>query len=395
MEKDPKATSSNPTVRSAGSSPAAKTVVIASAGPHPRSAMAAPPVRVIEPASTSPPTAESLREIWEQVFEKSPIEMSDNFYDLGGNADRADAICAEIARLHRCQLPGAAISHAPTLEQLTLLLQQDPLPKLSPFIEIKPGTTDPPIFIAHGLSGMVEFYKLAKHIHTPHAIYGIQARGLDGTEEPFDRLEDMADYYLAALAESHPGDPYLLMGYSFGGLVALEMAQRLLQRGKRVALLTLIDTYPHPRFMPAPMRVWLFARRMRRHAANMSAMPVSSALSYLGRGVQSKLHLAAPLVIDERNTTSLATTMPRVNHRAYRAYFNYRPRFYPGSIKFVTTEDKSFFPSDPKSVWKHLTDDFEAAMTPGNHLSIVSTEYRQLAEALTRFVEKADISATM
>jgi acetoacetyl-CoA synthetase len=393
MGKDAKATSSNQTVHFAGSSPAA-TVVIANPGPHQGSAMAGTPARVIEPAAANPPTAGSLREIWERVFERSPIDITDNFYDLGGNADRADAICAEIERLHGCRLPGAAISHAPTIAQLDTLLQHDPLPKLSPFLQIKPGTTEPPIFIAHGLSGMVEFYKLAKHIRTPHAIYGIQARGLDGTDEPFDRLEDMADYYLAALAESQPKGPYLLMGYSFGGLVAFEMAQRLLQHGKRVALLALIDTYPHPRFMPAAMRAWLFARRMRRHAAAMSEMPASSALSYLGRGVQRKLHLAAPLAIDERPTASLATTMPRVNHRAYRAYFNYRPRFYPGSIKFVTTEDKSFFPSDPKSVWKHLTDDFEAAMIPGNHLSIVSTDYRQLAEALTRFVEKTEVSST-
>jgi thioesterase domain-containing protein len=364
--------------------------VIATGSPRALASMVGAPVRVIEPVCTSHPTAESLRLIWEQVFEKSPIEFSDNFHDLGGNAKRADAICAEIARIHGRQLPGAALSHAPTVEQLAILLQLDRLPKLSPFIQIKSGTSDPPILIAHGLSGMVEFHKLVKHMRTSHAIYGIQARGLDGTEEPFDRLEDMADYYLAALAETQPNGPYLLIGYSFGGLVALEMAQRLLQRGKRVALLALIDAYPHPRFMSAPMRAWLFARRMRRHAATMSEMPVSSALSYLGRGVQRKLHLAAPLNIEERPTTSLATTMPRVNHRAYRAYFNYRPRFYPGSIKFVTTEDKTFFPSDPKRVWKHLTDDFEAAMIPGDHLSIVTTEYHQLAEVLTRFVEKAD-----
>ena len=356
--------------------------------------MAGALVRVIEPAAASHPTAESLRSIWEQVFEKSPIEFSDNFYDLGGNANLADAICAEIARVHGCQLPGAAISHAPTLEQLTSLLQHDPMPKLSPFIQIKPGTTEPPIFIAHGLSGVVEFYKLAKHIRTSHAIYGIQARGLDGKEEPFDRLEDMADYYLAALAETYAEGPYLLMGYSFGGLVAFEMAQRLLERGKRVALLALIDTYPHPRFMPAPMRAWLFARRMRRHAATMSEMPVSSAMSYLGRGVQRKLHLAPPLNVDERPTTSLATTMPRVNHRAYRAYFNYRPRFYSRAIRFVTTADKTFFPGNPETVWKRLAGDFEAKTIPGDHFNIVTTEYHQLAEVLTRFVEKADVSAT-
>jgi thioesterase domain-containing protein len=330
--------------------------------------------------------------IWEGVF-KRPIEFTDNFNDLGGNAERADAICAEIARLHGCRLPGAAISQAPTVEQLTVLLQQDPLPKLSPFIKIKPGVASSPVFIAHGLSGMVEFYKLARHIRTPHAIYGIQARGLDGKEEPYDRLEDMADYYLEALAETHPNGPYFLIGYSFGGLVALEMAQRLVQQGKRVGLLALIDAYPHPRFMPAPLRAWLFTKRMRRHASAMSGMTASNALSFFGRGILRKLHLAAPLISDDRPATpdtSLATTIPRVNHRAYRAYFNYRPRFYPGPIKFVTTEVKTFFPGNPETIWKHLTDDFEARMIPGDHLNIVSTEYRQLAEVLTSYIEKAD-----
>jgi thioesterase domain-containing protein len=58
---------------------------------------------------------------------------------------------------------------------------------------MKAGAEHPPVFIAHGLPGSVQF-ELAKHIPTGHPIYGIQAKGVDGMEEPFDRIEDMAKF---------------------------------------------------------------------------------------------------------------------------------------------------------------------------------------------------------
>ena len=45
-------------------------------------------------------------------------------------------------------------------------------------------------------------------------------------------------------AEFQPLGPYILIGYSFGALIALEMAPRLTEEGKQVALLTFVDTYP-------------------------------------------------------------------------------------------------------------------------------------------------------
>ncbi len=97
--------------------------------------------------------------------------------------------------------------------------------QLSSFVQIKAGDQQPPIFIAHGLSGTVQFTELAKHIQTGHPIYGIQAKGIDGLEEPLKTVPDMASFYLEAPEELHPHDPYILNGYSFGWLVAPEMDQ--------------------------------------------------------------------------------------------------------------------------------------------------------------------------
>jgi thioesterase domain-containing protein len=346
----------------------------------------------VQPSTVNRPTVENLKEIWEKVFRRSSIRVTENFYDLGGNAEHADAICAAIAETHSLSVPGAAITHAPTVIELARLLQHDPLPRLSPLVKIKSGSEEHPIFFAHGLSGMVEYHILAQHIRTDYAIYGIQALGLDGCEEAFESIPDMATYYLDALLQKQPVGPYFLIGYSFGGLVALEMSQQLLARKQNVAMLALIDAYPHPRFMRLAQRLQVFVKRIRTHAENISEMPTESGFKYLVKGVKRRLRLEAPLETPrylDRADISLAATVPWVKQKCYRAYARYRPKFYSGPVDFVSTKVQTFFPGSPTSVWSHLVGDLRIKKIPGDHLSILSTEYMPLAQALTEFIQSA------
>ena len=264
----------------------------------------------------------------------------------------------------------------------------------SPFIQIKTGRQRPPIVIAHGLSGLVQFEELANHIDTDHPIYGIQAPGIDGAQEPLDRVEDMAELYLNSLDELHQGDTFILIGYSFGGLVALEMAQRLAARGKHIGLIALLDSYPHPRFLPARDRLRLIAKRMKGHAQQMWQLPFSDSLSYFVKGFKRRLHLPGAPHESQRAPETMAlsfeeTALRRVNQKAYLAYSRYLPKFYPGKIRFVTTEVKSFFPTNPVRVWGKLVSELEVEVIPGDHLNIVTTEFRALAAVLTRYIDEA------
>jgi len=265
------------------------------------------------------------------------------------------------------------------------------VPRFSPFVQIKDGREKPPIFIAHGMGGSAQFGELAKHIRTGNPIYGIQAQGVDGMAEPLESVEDMAQLYLDALEELYPEDPYILIGYSFGGLVALEMAQRLLEKGKKIALLVMLDTYPHQRFLPPSRRLRWFLRRMRSHASQIRDMPYPRALSYFGQGVRRRLHFPGSSPETQRPETmglSFAEkALRRVHQKGYVAYAKYRPRFYPRNVKFVTTEIKSFFPADPAAVWSALVSDFEVEAIPGHHLTIVTTEFEGLASVLTRYIK--------
>jgi thioesterase domain-containing protein len=274
-----------------------------------------------------------------------------------------------------------------------VLLEQPILPSFSPFVPLKAGKDFPPILIAHGVGGRASFSELARHIRTDNPIYGIQAKGVDGIEKPFAHIEDMADYYLDALRSLQPQDPYILIGYSFGGLIALEMAQRLSERGKRIALLVLIDTYPHPRHLPLAQRLWLAAKRMNGHLTDLREKPLSITTAKL-RGIVQRHGLiprSAETIVSSAKTFSLsfAETTLRVKRNDFLAMRRYRPRFYPGKINFVRPEFNSYLPNDPVAVWKHFAAEFEMETVPGDHLGMIAQHFDSLAAALTRYVQKA------
>jgi acetoacetyl-CoA synthetase len=341
-------------------------------------------------STTASATSEMLTAIWERVLGRPCIGIDDNFFDAGGNVQLADMLFAEIARECGRELPSAIIFHAPTIAALASVLEQPTLPQFSPFIPLKKGNRQPPILMAHGLGGRARFTELAQHIRTDHPIYGIQAKGIDGREEPFDRIEEMAHFYLEALKEFQPRGPYILIGYSFGGLVALEMAQRLSEEGSEIGLLVLIDAYPHPGFMSRSQRLRLGLQRSRRRIAQLRQKPFNDAISYFLDGVKRRLRIAeahheVPL---EGSRLSLAQTTVQVKAKAYVALARYRPSPYSGRIKFVKSEGDTFFPGNPVPVWADLAPHFEVETVPGNHLDMVTTQFEGLAALLTRYLRE-------
>jgi acetoacetyl-CoA synthetase len=341
----------------------------------------------LKPASTM---VEMLTAIWQRVLRRASIGVNDNFFDVGGGVRSADMLFAEIARDCGRELPSATIYHAPTIAALACLLEQPALPQFSPFIRMKAGHESPPIIIAHGLDGSPRFFELAKHIRTGHPIYGIQAKGVDGMEEPLDRVEDMATFYLDSIKDLQPHGPYILIGYSFGGLVALEMAQRMSDHGENIALLVLVGAYPHPRYLSASQRLRLIARRAGGHISEMRRRPAREAVPYVVHGLERRLHIAGVGGRGDRlpaaSPLSLARTALRVKDASYLALARYRPRAYSGKIKFVKSEIDPYFPSDPLAVWGHLAAGFEVETVPGSHLDIVKADFESLADTLTRYL---------
>ncbi|HVH69789.1 MAG TPA: alpha/beta fold hydrolase, partial [Candidatus Dormibacteraeota bacterium] len=268
------------------------------------------------------------------------------------------------------------------------------LPRFSSLVQLKNGTEEPLVFITHGIGGNVmDFFQLVKHIRSPHPIYGMQAKGLDGSEEPFDRIEDMAKFFLNAIKEVQPQGPYLLIGYSLGGLVALEMAQHLSESGEKVALLALLESYPHRRHLSANQRIRLLGRLLRNRITTLIHLRPREAFSYILHPAERFAHVSRNGGKSGRSQLPLdvwfTPEIMRMRDRSYLALKHYRPRYYPGKIHFVRAERSTEFPSDPRAVWGNLAAELEVDTVPGDHLEIVNTHFERLGRVLSRYLQEA------
>jgi thioesterase domain-containing protein len=268
-----------------------------------------------------------------------------------------------------------------------VLLETDTTTRLASRILLKPGSARPPVFMAHGLGGCVmELARFAGQIRSPHSIYGIQARGIDGFDPPFDRIEDMAQFHLDAIREAQPQGPYLLLGYSLGGLVMLEVAQRLVQCRERIALAAMVDSYPHFRHLSSGQKVRLLAGRATRRVSALirgcQDEPDSAPVDGSRRGLRAADHESVSLA-----GTSTAVVQ-RMRESAYLALKRYQPRLYPGEIKFIRAAIISVFPADPAAFWAKRIRRFEVETTAGDHLGMITTYSESLASLVSRYLDE-------
>lgn len=111
-------------------------------------------------------------------------------------------------------------------------------------IRLRKGNYSAPLFCIHGLGGHVAgFVPLARGLDTPRAVYALQAQGLEPGPGPHVRIEAMAAAYFAEIRAVQPSGPYLLAGWSLGGVIALETARLAAAAGQSVALVALLDTW--------------------------------------------------------------------------------------------------------------------------------------------------------
>ncbi|MCP4699155.1 MAG: AMP-binding protein, partial [Gammaproteobacteria bacterium] len=179
-----------------------------------------------------------LLQIWEQVLNIHPISVRDDFFALGGHSLLAVSLMAKIQKKFGKQLPLSALFRGATVELLAAVLRRGPLPE-SPLAAIQPNGAKPPFFAVHPIGGNVLCYAgLARHLGPEQPFYGLQANDI---KEKGNSIEEMASHYLRTLREIQPQGPYRLGGWSFGGVVAFEMARQLYEQGQETALLALID----------------------------------------------------------------------------------------------------------------------------------------------------------
>jgi len=197
------------------------------------------------PADATPVEAR-LRRIWQELFGWPDIAPDDDFFEIGGDSLLAAELMVAIEEEFGLTLPNRVLLDAPTIAGLARLLAQPPLPApedlLVPLLRRRAQPLRPAFFCVHGIGGGVLDYRpLSQALGPEQAFYAIQAIGLDG-KAPLDAsIEEMAGRYVEVVRAEQPRGPYHLGGYCFGGVVAFEMARRLVAEGERVALLAILE----------------------------------------------------------------------------------------------------------------------------------------------------------
>ena len=202
----------------------------------------------------------NLAEIWGKLLGVEGVGINDSFFDLGGHSLIAVRLFNEINDTYGADLPMSVLMQRPTIALLSELFEsQDSDAESASGGEsssrhglehqfVVPMHTGPvadatPLFVVAGMFGNVlNLSHLAHLLGENRPFYAIQARGLYGDSTPHESFEDMAADYIQEIRKVQPDGPYLLGGYSGGGIVAYEIARQLIAHDVAVAGVILFDT---------------------------------------------------------------------------------------------------------------------------------------------------------
>jgi amino acid adenylation domain-containing protein len=336
-----------------------------------------------------------LAHIWEEVLGVRPVGVRDNFFELGGHSLLAVRLFALIEKRLGKKLPLTAVFQGATVEHLAGLLRQPARSgPQSSLVPLQPGGNKRPLFLVHPAGGHVfPYIHLAQLLGSDQPCYGLQARGLEDGQDPHSRIKDMAAWYIQALQTVQPAGPYLLGGWSMGGVVAFEMAQQLHAQGQRVALLALFDgriPTPDETFPEEDAEAILLVERY----FGISFGPIES-LAKLPKDQQLAFMLeqakSAGLVPAELDV-SQARRFVELLQSDLRATQNYGLHLYPGRITFFkASETLAGTSPDPTLGWSEwASGGVEIHVVPGNHANLMYEPHVEvLAEKLTACLNQA------
>ncbi|MGO9361318.1 MAG: alpha/beta fold hydrolase [Xanthobacteraceae bacterium] len=245
----------------------------------------------------------TVSDIWTRTLGPKGRGANANLIHIGVGTKRILRLLDEIEAAFGVTLPIGAALKLGTVEALANAIKIGGWPGPSPLVLLKDGSdAHPPLYLIAGAWGIIlETCNLAAATDYPGKIWGLQPPGLDGDEPTFNTVRDMATHYVAHLSQT-ADKPLNIIGFSFGGLVALEMARFLQQQNRRLGLIGLIDT-------PIAERQW----------------PLATRAYYLWERSKARLHFLLH-VHGERRADAIRNILRPLRNRILGVFFN-RPVF--------------------------------------------------------------------
>ncbi len=345
-------------------------------------------------------TEKRLTTIWIKYLGLTDIGVEDNFFDLGGHSIIAVQIVVLIEKEFGKRIPISAFFEHPTIEKIAQLIdygQQDY--HLKTLVQIKKGNGQNPLYLIHGIGlNVLIFNNLAKCLHRDQTVYGLQALGLNGVDMPLETFEAIAECYIKEILEENPDGPINLLGYSMGGIIALEMAKQLKAIGKEVKMLGMIDT--NLKQYDGDIRSKIFFNKFKRQFPKalfnirlLFKTPII-ALRYQYSIIKLKLKKifsTDALAKKELSNDNLPEYMNTIIDKLWIAMDNYKITPYDGRIFLFKAQERIYYVDDFKYLgWqKYAKKGVEIKEVPGDHkVMLLLPKVQQFAEILQEVLDQ-------
>ena len=182
----------------------------------------------------------TIYNVFAQILDIQSFSVSESFFNLGGHSLKAVELIEMLEQIFSKKISVDLIYRYPSVKQLASAIEKiRSSPVVSNLVCIQPLGHLPPFFCVHGDDA--NFF-LPRFLGNDIPYYGFFHQGQNGEKINHKTITAIAGKYIGELVKEKPAVPYILGGYSIGGVIAFEMANQLIRQGQPVAMLFLIDT---------------------------------------------------------------------------------------------------------------------------------------------------------
>uniref|UniRef100_UPI0012902FD9 amino acid adenylation domain-containing protein n=1 Tax=Xenorhabdus sp. KJ12.1 TaxID=1851571 RepID=UPI0012902FD9 len=275
----------------------------------------------------------------------------------------------------------------------------------SPHIIIQHGNDSvSPLFCIPGAGASISsFIELALALPPQLPVHALQARGLINTDlPPYISVEGTARAYIKAIRQAQPHGPYYLLGHSYGGWLAFEIALQLQKQGEEIAVLTLIDSDgPEPQESTSkngPPKV-IDRIETLMSLIDIYNMMLTQPLTLTRQDFENltedeQLILLLQALIDvelfpENTEKSLLQGIVQVMQANLNS--NYTPRnCYNGPVYLINAQGENIDEiATRENIWRQYVTQLNTEIVPGNHMTMLSNpQVKQLATLLWKILRE-------
>ncbi|MCW8307851.1 thioesterase domain-containing protein [Acidiphilium sp. PA] len=321
--------------------------------------------------------------LWRREFGRKGQDVSAHVLHISVGIGRItrfiDAVEAELG----VRIPPTALMRLGTMTALSAAIAHGAFPPASPLVLLRAGRQDAALYVVAAGTGLVlELCELAAGIDFAGQIWALQLPGLDGEAAPLTSIPAMARLYADAIRTRHAGSGAInLIGYSFGGLVCVELARLLVDAALPIGLVGLIDSACYEKYWPRSEWVRVACRRAARRLGEMRQMTPPAALRHLmsraaalGRHFGRRLNPAAGAASFTQSAyyvSGLEPNLQRVRDASIIAYESYDPAPIDQAIVLFKSQHGDQHGCDPVRIWQRLARSLQIVPVPGSHITML------------------------